>query len=111
VVDDPAKMIGGGDPQLDAAIAEMTKAIAERGRTERRPAPKLNFDRPTKEIAATACSECDSFFKTNRAARRWRQNFDRPILERIGRRVLLRGFYTVAVAGPTVSRPFKQRGN
>ncbi len=31
VVDDPAKMLNGADPQLDAAIAEMLKAIEERG--------------------------------------------------------------------------------
>jgi tricorn protease len=31
VVDDPAKMLNGADPQLDVAIAEMLKAIEERG--------------------------------------------------------------------------------
>ncbi len=31
VVDDPGKMADGGDPQLDVAIEEMTKAIADRG--------------------------------------------------------------------------------
>ncbi|GJQ28138.1 MAG: hypothetical protein HBSAPP03_00220 [Phycisphaerae bacterium] len=30
VIDDPALMVNGGDPQLDRAIAEMLKAVAER---------------------------------------------------------------------------------
>ncbi len=31
VVDDPAKMVGGADPQLDVAVDEMKKAIADHG--------------------------------------------------------------------------------
>ncbi|MFN3194158.1 MAG: S41 family peptidase [Aureliella sp.] len=38
VIDDPAKMVDGGDPQLDAAIAQMLKEIKKYPKPPKRPA-------------------------------------------------------------------------
>jgi len=45
VIDDPALMVNGGDPQLDAAIAEMMKALRQRPPTPQPLPPFVNQSR------------------------------------------------------------------